>query len=80
MITTLIGIASLFAAGSTLPASPSPLAAREITPASLTPPGCRTAGQGRPTSRLHGHGRRCGSNCSGACAPLPPEGSAPPAR
>jgi len=54
MITTLIGIATLFTAGSTLPAAALTLSAREIAP----------AGQTAPSPELEQRrcgGRRCAS-------------------
>lgn len=70
MITKLIGIATLFAAGSVLPAAPAPtLGAREIIPATLAPlPG---ALQGALADRCGG--RRCAGlpRCGRRCAGIP---------
>ena len=77
MITKLIGVASLFAAGSFLPAATAPtLGAREITPAAMAPlaanPASRTELQGR-CGGSGGGGRRCatGPQCARRCATGP---------
>jgi len=68
MITKLIGIATLFAAGSVLPAAPAPtLGALEVTPATMAP--------GAPVMLMQGRcgGRRCASvpRCARRCASVP---------
>jgi len=77
MITTLIGIATLFTAGSTLPASAAPtLSAREIAPAGQTvrPPELeqRRCG-GRRCAGVPRCGRRCAGvpRCGHRCASVP---------
>jgi hypothetical protein len=68
MITKLIGIATLFAAGSVLPAAPAPtLGAREVSPATMAP--LQNAAVQDENGRCGGRrcaGRRCaGRRCAG---------------
>lgn len=73
MITQLIGIATLFAAGSILPAATpgANLGAREVTPATMAPMSA-TPLQASLEGRC-GHGPRCatGPRCSRRCASGP---------
>ncbi|WP_306602103.1 hypothetical protein [Geothrix sp. 21YS21S-2] len=78
MITTLIGIATLFSAGSSLPATAAPtLSAREIAPAGQTAPAPeleqRRCGGRRCASVPRCGGRRCAGvpRCGRRCASVP---------
>lgn len=81
MITKLIGIATLFAAGSVLPAAAPTLGAREIKPATMAPmsasPTAQKAEEGRCGGRRCSSGPRCsrrcasGPRCSRRCAGVP---------
>ena len=76
MITKLIGIATLFAAGSVLPAAAPTLGAREIRPATMAPMATSTTTQMDEGARCGGRrcaGRRCstGPRCSRRCATWP---------
>ncbi len=76
MITTLIGIASLFTAGPALPDATTTLSAREITPAGQTAPAAdleqRRCG-GRRCAGVPRCGRRCATTprCGRRCAGIP---------
>ena len=78
MITTLIGIATLFTAGSTLPtAAPPTLSAREIAPAGQIAPVAdleqRRCGGRRCATAPRCGGRRCAGapRCGRRCATVP---------
>jgi len=63
MITTLVGIATLFAAGASLPAAPAAsLSAREIAPAAQTT--SAPSLEGRCATRRCASAPRCGRRCA----------------
>jgi len=70
MITRLISLATLFAAGSILPAATPTLGAREVTPATMAP-----LQDGLPQTSEDGRcgGRRCARipRCARRCAGIP---------
>jgi hypothetical protein len=69
MIIRLVGIAALFAAGSSLPAATPALGTREVTPATMAPLAANPA----PNTLMAACGRRCASRptCGRRCATIP---------